>query len=138
MRNEASEALRTIHRWATNKKRFAVKRLLHPAITDYLTLDSGSLPRHTGFWTWNGETFILFDAGIAYSSPPASSANINGGGDTADAAAFMVTQQAPLRLSRLVVEPRGDDCGSLSLNQAFGELLYQKLENETCLEANSS
>ncbi|KAF4967646.1 hypothetical protein FSARC_4841 [Fusarium sarcochroum] len=60
------------------------------------------------------------------------------GGGTVDAITYKVTQQWPLRLQKVTVEPGGDTCGAVLLNQAFRDFLYYRLKNETYLETNGT
>jgi hypothetical protein len=84
-----------------------------------------------------GDTFVLLDAG----------------GGTVDAITYIVDKPYPLKLKREVVRPEGeahirtptltvlrhmtgDFCGSIYLNEAFQELLINRLEGEDYLEEN--
>ncbi|RYP70522.1 hypothetical protein DL769_004936 [Monosporascus sp. CRB-8-3] len=64
------------------------------------------------------DTFVLLDAG----------------GGTVDANTYTVSRTTPLRLTKEIVQPGGDLCGSSYLNEAFRDLLREKLKDERYLE----
>ncbi|RYP32429.1 hypothetical protein DL767_005193 [Monosporascus sp. MG133] len=64
------------------------------------------------------DTFVLLDAG----------------GGTVDANTYTVSRTTPLRLTKEIVQPGGDLCGSSYLNEAFRGLLREKLKDERYLE----
>ncbi|RYP55275.1 hypothetical protein DL768_000030 [Monosporascus sp. mg162] len=59
---------------------------------------------------------------------------LDAGGGTGDANTYTVSRTTPLRLTKEIVRPGGDLCGSSYLNEAFRGLLREKLNDERYLE----
>ncbi|RYP65492.1 hypothetical protein DL770_008983 [Monosporascus sp. CRB-9-2] len=55
-------------------------------------------------------------------------------GGTVDVNTYTVSRTTPLRLTKEIAQPGGDLCGSSYLNEAFRDLLREKLKDERYLE----